>query len=48
VRLDNWILATHIMRYLCGMVDYGLRYVSDGDIQLQGHTNVNWEGSVED
>lgn len=36
------------MRYLCGTVDYGLRYVSNSDIQLQGYTNADWAGSVED
>jgi len=30
------------------MMDYGLRYASNSDIQLQGYTNVDWVGSVED
>ena len=38
----------HVMRYLKGTLDYGLKYASDGEIRLHGFKNSNWAGSVED
>jgi hypothetical protein len=35
----HWIAAKHVLRYLHGTVGYGLRYVSDGEVKLQGYTN---------
>ena len=42
------VAAKHVMRYLKGTLDYGLRYASDGEIILQGFTDSNWVGSVKD
>jgi hypothetical protein len=42
------IAAKHVMRYLKGTIDYGLRYVSDREISLQGFTDSDWVGSVVD
>jgi hypothetical protein len=44
----HWIVGKHVLRYLHGTIGYGLRYVSDGDVKLQGYTNYDWEGSVVD
>jgi len=45
---DHWIVAKHVLRYLCGIVDYsGLRYVSNSDIQVQGYTNADGTGKTE-
>jgi hypothetical protein len=30
------IVAKHVIRYLKGTIDYGLRYISDREIRLQG------------
>ena len=30
------------------MLNYGLRYASNSDIQLHGFTDSNWEGSADD
>ena len=38
----------HVMRYLKGTLDYGLRYVSDGEIRLHGFTDSDWAGSAKD
>ena len=38
----------HVMRYLEGTLDYGLKYASNGNIRLHGFTDSDWEGSVED
>ena len=38
----------HVMRYLKGTLDYGLRYASDGEIRLHEFADSDWAGSVED
>ena len=38
----------HVMRYLKGNLDYGLRYASNGEIKLYGFTESDWEGSDKD
>jgi hypothetical protein len=42
------IVAKHILRYLKGTIDYGLRYTSDQEISLHGYTDSDWAGSVAD
>jgi hypothetical protein len=44
----QWIVAKHMLRYLHGIVGYGLRYVSDGDVKMEGYIDSDWEGSVVD
>jgi hypothetical protein len=34
----HWMEKKHMLRYLRGTIGYGLRYVSDGDVKLQGYT----------
>jgi hypothetical protein len=36
----------HVMRYLNGKIDYGLRYASDHEISLLGFIDSYWAGSV--
>ena len=38
--------AKHVMRYLKGTLDYGLRYASNDKIELHGFTYSYWEGSA--
>jgi hypothetical protein len=47
-RHEHWIAAKHILRYLHGMLNYGLRYVSNSDVQLHGFTDSDWVGSADD
>ena len=42
------VARKHVLRYLKGTIDYGLRYVSDREISLQGYTDSDWTGSVTD
>jgi hypothetical protein len=42
------IVAKHVMMYLKGTIDYGLRYTSDRERRLQGFTDSDWAGSVVD
>ena len=44
----HWIAAKHILRYLKGTQDYGLRYTSGGGVLLHGFSDSDWEGSVQD
>ena len=36
----------HVMRYLKGTLDYGLRYASNGEIILHVFTTSDWKGSA--
>jgi hypothetical protein len=44
----HWIAAKHVLRYLRGTIGYGLRYVLDGKMKLQGYTDSDWAGSAVD
>jgi hypothetical protein len=37
----HWIVTKHVLRYLHGIVGYGLRYVSNGEVKLQGYTDFD-------
>jgi hypothetical protein len=47
-RQEHWIAAKHVLRYIRGTINYGLRYTASNDIQLHGFTDSDWAGSVED
>ena len=38
----------HVLKYLRGIVDYGMNYERRGGIELIGYTDSDWEGSVVD
>jgi hypothetical protein len=40
--------AKHVLRYLRGMVDYGLSYVQGDEVRLMDYTNSDWAGSAVD
>ena len=40
--------AKHVLRYLKGTLDYGLRYASDGEIRLHGFTDSDWARNAKD
>ena len=40
------IAAKHILRYLKGIVVYGLKYEANQKINLEGYMNSNWVGSA--
>ena len=39
------IAAKHILRYLKGIVDYGLKYEMNHKIKMEGYVDSNWEFS---
>ncbi len=42
----HMIAVKHVMRYLKGIVDYGLKYVADSEISLLGYLDSEWADSV--
>ena len=44
-RSVHLIAAKHIMRYLKGTIDYGLKYDANQKINLEGYVDSNLEGS---
>jgi hypothetical protein len=44
-RCVHLVDENHEMRYLKGMLDYGLCYIGDHDFRLYGYTNSDWARS---
>ena len=42
------VATKHVMRYLKGTLDYGLKYASNSEIILHEYADSDLEGSVED
>ena len=42
------IAVKHILRYLKVIVDYGLKYGANQNINLEGYVNSDWAGSASD
>jgi hypothetical protein len=47
-RRVHLVAAKHVMRYLKGMLDYGLCYTGDHDFILYSYTDSYWVGSASD
>jgi hypothetical protein len=47
-RRVHLVAAKHVMRYLKGTMDYGLRYDGHHDFTLSGYTDADWAGSIKD
>ena len=41
-------MKKHILRYLRGIVDYGLKYDANQKINLEGYVDLDWAGSAID
>jgi hypothetical protein len=48
LRQVHWIAMTHVLRYMRGTMEYGLRYLGGDGVELQGDTDSYWERSVID
>ena len=48
LRSVHLIAAKHILRYLRGTIDYGLKYKANQKINLEGYVDLEWEGSAID
>jgi hypothetical protein len=47
-RQTHWISVKHVLRYVRGIVGYGLRYASSVNLSLQIYVNADWVGSTVD
>ena len=47
-RSVHLVAAKHILRYLKGTVDYGLKYDANQKINLEGYVDLDWAGSATD
>ena len=45
LRHVHLIAAKHVLRYLKGIVDYGLKYDVNQKINLHGYVDLDWQGS---
>ena len=42
----HWVVANYMLRYLIGIVNYGLNYERRGGIELIGYVDSNRESSA--
>ena len=47
-RRVQWSAATHILRYILGIMDYGLDYVRGDGVRLVGYSDSDWASSASD
>jgi hypothetical protein len=47
-RQEHWIVANLVLRYICGTINYGLRFIASSDIQLHRFKDSDRTGSAED
>ena len=46
LRRVHLMVAKHAVRYLRGIVDYGLKYEANQNINLEGYVDSDWAGSA--
>ena len=44
----HMIATKHVMRYLKGTIEYGIKYDVDCEFTLQGYFDSDWAGNVTD
>jgi hypothetical protein len=44
----HWKEAKRILRYLCGTIGYGLVYISTKYFRMNGYTDLDWEGCMDE
>jgi hypothetical protein len=42
------VAAKHVLRYLCGTIEYGFSYIQGDGVKLTGFTYAHWTGSTVD
>jgi hypothetical protein len=47
-RRVHWTTTKHILRYLHGTIEYGLRYAQGDVVKLVGYTDADWASNVVD
>ena len=44
----HWVASKHVIRYLQGIIELGLKYTHSNDVRLSGFTDADWAGSSVD
>jgi hypothetical protein len=47
-RQEHWVATKYVLVYLRDKVEYGLRYIGNGKMKLQGYIDLDWAGSATD
>jgi hypothetical protein len=47
-RCVHWIVEKHVLRYIAGLVDYGLDYIRGDGVSLVCYTDSDWAGCATD
>jgi hypothetical protein len=47
-RREQWVATKHVLRYLCGTVEYVLIYILRDGVKLMGFIDADWEGNTVD
>jgi hypothetical protein len=47
-RRVHWVAEKHVLRYLCGTIDYGLDYQRGDGVHLVGYTDSDWARCLND
>ena len=45
LRMEHYVEEKHVLGYFKVIVEYGLRYLGDIEVKLQGYTYLDWESS---
>ena len=48
LRHVHLVATKHVLRYLKGTIDYGIKYDANQNINLEGYVDSNWAGSAID
>ena len=48
LRHVHLVAANHVLRYLKGIVNYGIKYDANKNINLHGYIDLDWAGSTID
>ena len=44
----HWVAIKHVLRYIYGLVGYGLKYTSIGGVRVFGYTYSDWADNAVD
>jgi hypothetical protein len=42
LRKVHWVAKKHVLRYLRGTIEYGLRYLVEYGVELYGYIELDW------
>ena len=45
---SHWMAAKKVLRYLKGIVNFGIMYTDDCDVEFIGYSDLDWARNMED